>query len=110
MKHHEAARYYSLTEHMVATGLFMMSRKTYDRLPADLREIIVRAAGEACAYEREIDERLNDENLKRLIATGVQVNEVDKEPFIQRSAPIQDKLAKDLGATDLLELIRRAAQ
>ena len=78
--------------------------------PSDLREIIVQAAAEGCAYEREIDERLNDENLKRLVAAGVQVNEVDKEPFIQRSAPIQDKLAKDLGAGDLLELIRRAAK
>lgn len=110
MKHHEPAKYYSLTEHMIATGLFMMSKKTSDRLPPDLRDIIVRAGAEASAYERVVDEKLNEENLKKLIAAGVKVNEVDKEPFIQRVAPLQDKVARDTGATDLLELIRKAAK
>lgn len=110
MKHHEPAKYYALTEHMIATGLFMMSKKTYDKLPPDLREIIIQAGAEASAYERMMDERLNEEHLKKLIAAGVKINEVDKDAFIKRVAPLQDKIAKDIGAIDLLDLIRKAAQ
>lgn len=110
MKHHEPAKYYALTEHMIATGLFMMSMKAYDKLPPDLREIIIQAGAEASEFERVMDEKLNEENLKKLIAAGVKINEVDKDAFIKRVAPLQDRIAKDIGATDLLDLIRKAAQ
>lgn len=110
MKHYEQAPYYSLTEHMVATGLFMISKKTWDKLPADLRPIVVQAAAEASAYEREFDLSMTDKYMNELLKNGAKINLVNKEPFVKLARPLHAEIAKSVGAEDLLKLIQEEAK
>ena len=110
MKHYEGAKYLSLTEHMIATGLFMMSEKTYEKLPADLRDIVVEVAHEAVAKELEFDLEENEKALEKLKEWGVQVNEVDKQPFIDLTAHLHQEIAEQYACTDLLEIIQKEAE
>lgn len=110
MKHYECAKYLSLTEHMIATGLFIMSERTYEKLPADLRDIVIEVAHEAVAKELEFDLEESGNALERLKEWGVQVNEVDKQPFIDLTAHLHQEVAEQYNCTDLLEIIRKEAQ
>jgi len=110
MKHYEGAKYLSLTEHMIATGLFMMSERTYEKLPANLRDIVIEVAHEAVTKELEFDREENKNAMEKLKEWGVQVNEVDKQPFIDRTAHLHKEIAEQYNCTDLLEIIQKEAQ
>jgi TRAP-type C4-dicarboxylate transport system substrate-binding protein len=75
-------------------------------MPDDLRKLVLDAAREASAYERERDLALNAEAIARMKARGAQVVGADRAKFAARVAPIQDEVARSLGMTDVLELIR----
>lgn len=106
MKFHEVAPYISLTEHDVATRFFLMSGDKFESLSDDQKEIIEKAAEEATAYEREVDNELAQESLEELKAGGAEIIEVDKESFIELVQPIQDEVAQGLGLEHLLEKVR----
>lgn len=110
MKHYECCEYFSLTEHMIATGLFMMSERAYKKLPKDLREIVIETAYEATAKGVEFDRREDELALEKMKERGVKVNAVDKEPFIKLSAPLHDEIAEQYNCTDLLAIIREEAK
>lgn len=109
MKHYEQAPFYSLTEHMVATGLFMISQQTWDKLPEDLKPIVLEAGAEATAYEREFDVSMTDKYMQDLLRNGAKINLVNKEPFVELARPLHAKLAEELGAEDLLKIIQDEA-
>ena len=88
----------------------MMSEKTYEKLPADLRDIVVEVAHEAVAKELEFDLEENEKALEKLKEWGVQVNEVDKQPFIDLTAHLHQEIAEQYACTDLLEIIQKEAE
>jgi TRAP-type transport system periplasmic protein len=110
MQHYEGAQYFSLTQHMVATGVTMLSERAYQRLPEDLRDIVMAAGAEATRVGRFYDEAANRLFMDRVIEAGVQVNEVDLAPFVERVRPLHDEFAAQLGAEDLLALIREEVE
>jgi tripartite ATP-independent transporter DctP family solute receptor len=105
-RHYEAARTIILTEHQRSICLLMMNETKLQAMPDDLRKLVLDAAREASAYERERDLALNAEAIARMKARGAQVVGADRAKFAARVAPIQDEVARSLGMTDVLELIR----
>jgi TRAP-type transport system periplasmic protein len=74
----EVQKYYSLTRHVNEPGNVLMSAATWAKLPADFQAAIVAAARQATAWERAESQRDNEEILKKLAATGMQVNPVSE--------------------------------
>ena len=109
MKHYEGIKYYSLTAHMVATGVTMISEKAYQKLPEDLREIVMAAGDKATEVGRFYDEEANKGFMRKVIAAGIKVNEVDTGPFVAKTAHLHDQFAKDLKAEGLLKVLREEA-
>ncbi|MBZ4655311.1 MAG: transporter substrate-binding protein [Peptococcaceae bacterium] len=105
MKFHEVSPYISLTNHDVATRLFLMSDKKFQSLSDEQKKIIEKAAVEATKEERKVDRQFFDDYLAKLKAAGAKVNEVDTAPFIKATEPIRAKYAKDLGLEDFLKKI-----
>jgi tripartite ATP-independent transporter DctP family solute receptor len=110
MKHYEQAPYYSLTEHMVATGLFMVSQKVWDKLPEDLRKIVAEAGAEATAYERDFDVSMTEKYMNDLLRNKAKINLVNKAPFVELARPLHAEIAKSVGAEDLLKIIQDEAK
>jgi tripartite ATP-independent transporter DctP family solute receptor len=77
----EVQKYYSLTKHVNEPGNVLMSRAVFAKLPADLQTALLSAARKTAAWERAESQRDNEEILKKLAGTGMQVNAVD-EPTI----------------------------
>jgi tripartite ATP-independent transporter DctP family solute receptor len=109
MKHYEGVKYYSLTAHMVATGITMISEKAYQKLPEDLRPIVMAAAAKATEVGRFYDEEANKGFMRKVLAAGIVVNQVDTAPFVAKTASLHDEFAKSLNAEGLLAVLRSEA-
>jgi len=109
-KHNEAAKYISLTEHQRNLSALYINEKKLASLPPDLQKIVLDAALEASAHERKRDAELVAEAAGQLKAKGAVLTTPDKTKFIALIAPIQDEVAKDLKATDVLLIVRKHAK
>lgn len=88
-RHFEAAKYFSLTRHVMTPEVLLMSKARWDKLtPAD-RDIVMACAAESVPFMRKLwDERVEGSR-NRLLAAGVQENEVtDREAFVQLMQPV----------------------
>jgi TRAP-type C4-dicarboxylate transport system substrate-binding protein len=109
-KHNEAAKYISQTEHQRNLSALYINEKKLASLPPDLQKIVLDAAAEASVHERKKDAEFVAEAADRLKAKGAVLTTPDKTKFIALIAPIQDEVAKELKATDLLQTVRKHAQ
>ena len=64
------------------------------------------AAAEAAVHERKKDAEFVAAAADRLKSKGAVLTSPDKAKFIALISPIQDELAKELKATDLLDMVR----
>jgi tripartite ATP-independent transporter DctP family solute receptor len=88
-RHFEAAKYFSLTRHVMTPEVLLMSKARWDKLtPAD-RDIVMACAAESVSYMRKLwDERVEGSR-NRLLAAGVLENEVtDRESFVKLMQPV----------------------
>ena len=109
-KHNEAAKFISQTEHQRNLSSLYINEKKLASLPPDLQKIVLDAAVEASAHERKKDAELVAAAADRLKAKGAVLTMPDKARFISLIAPIQDDVAKELKATDLLQIVRSHAK
>jgi TRAP-type transport system periplasmic protein len=108
-KHYEAAKFVSQTEHQRSLALLLINERKLAALPPDLQKIVLDAAAEAAAHERKKDAEFVAAAADRLKAKGATLTAPDKAPFVSLIAPIQDEVARELKATDLLQLVRSRA-
>ncbi len=102
MKFYEPAPYIARTEHEFTVRPLFMSKKTYDKLPPDLQQVIVKAAQEATPVERKAEVEANvsaDTEMKDKL--GVKFNTIDKEPFKAATKPVILEFANSMGLSDL---------
>jgi tripartite ATP-independent transporter DctP family solute receptor len=108
-KHLEVARNLALTRHMILADSLFFSERTWQRLPQDLREIIMK--GSLAARHVVHDERAAREKtaLEQIRAAGINITQPDLAPFIAAGKRTYAELEKNLGH-DLVERISKAAQ
>jgi tripartite ATP-independent transporter DctP family solute receptor len=108
-RHHEVARVYSLTEHTAPPAAVVFSKRIWDRLPAEDREIIRQAARDSVPYFRKVADDQEAAARSSLAAQGVQfVTDVDKAAFVRILAPLYPKLVPASRHRDLIEQVRAA--
>lgn len=108
-RHFEAARYYSLTRHVMAPEVLVMSARRWARLSEDHRSAIRQAARESVPVMRELWDARVTRSRELVLAAGVIVNEPAIEPFQQAVRPVWDRylteprlraLAEDIQAVE----------
>jgi TRAP-type transport system periplasmic protein len=109
-KHYEAAKFITQSEHQRNLSALYINEKKLAAMPADLQKIVLEAAAEAAVHERKRDAELVAAAANGLKSKGAVLTSPDKAKFIALIAPIQDEVAKDLKATDLLQIVRKHAQ
>jgi TRAP-type transport system periplasmic protein len=108
-KHYEAAKFVSQTEHQRNLSALYINEKKLNSLPADLQKVVLQAAKEAAVYERKKDAELVAAAADRLKRKGAVLTAPDKTQFVKLIAPIQDEVARELKATELLQMVRSHA-
>ena len=98
MKFHEQAKYLSKTYHIGANFYIIAGKKWFENLPKDLQNIFIEATEEASKYQVDMQMKLDREDMDKLVAAGVKVNEVDSlEEFRNKVIPWRDKWVKEKG-------------
>jgi len=90
--HYTAAKYYSLTEHLIIPEVLTFSKRAWTALSADDQTLIRKLAREAQLEERELWKQYEREAMEKAKAAGCEIVEIaDKAPFQAAVKPVWDK-------------------
>jgi len=91
-RHFEAAPFYSLTRHVMAPEVLVMSASRWEKLSQSDREIVRQAAQESVPFMRRLWDKRVDDARTALLQAGVKSNEVsDLSAFSERMRPVWDR-------------------
>jgi tripartite ATP-independent transporter DctP family solute receptor len=96
---YEVQKYCSLTNHMWDGFWFLANQQAFEKLPADLQEIVRRNVNAAAVKERADVRKLNDSLQAGLEKKGMTFNKVETEPFqdVLRKAGFYEEWHKKFG-------------
>ena len=90
--HYQAAKYYTLTEHLIVPEILVFSRPSWDKLSSDDQALIRKLAREAQLDERQLWQKKEAEAIEKMKAAGIEIITIsDKTPFQQAVKPVWDK-------------------
>jgi tripartite ATP-independent transporter DctP family solute receptor len=90
-RHYEVARYYSLTRHLMAPEVLVMSKMSWDNLASSDKELVREAAKRSVPIMRDLWDARVEEARELILADGVAVNEVYTAPFAAAMRPVWDQ-------------------
>lgn len=105
MKHDEVAKYFTVDEHTRVPEMQICSKKTWEKLSEEDRNIILECARESALYERELWKEREDASRQTAILRGAQVIELSAEEKKRFQAAVQGVYEKYCG--DQMEIIDR---
>jgi tripartite ATP-independent transporter DctP family solute receptor len=105
-KYFEVAKFVTQTEHLFGATITACSMKEWNGFTDKEKEVVAAAAKLAQDINRNLSVQRDAEALNKLKERGMVINAIDKAPFIAAASPVQDQLAKTIGAEDLLKIIR----
>lgn len=105
-KYYEVAKYITLTEHLFGPTVTVISKKEWDGYTDKEKQVVAAAAKLGQDVNRSLSVQRDAESMQKLKDKGMIVNPIDKAPFLKAAGPLQDQLAKNIGAEDLLKTIR----
>ncbi|WP_051329145.1 TRAP transporter substrate-binding protein [Geminicoccus roseus] len=105
-KHYEVAKFYTLTEHSMSPEVLVMAKATWDKLSPEDQQAVQEAAQESVGKMRDLwaeREKASEEIVRQ---AGVEVIEVDKQPFVDAMGPVYEEFANTPELKDLVERIQ----
>ena len=110
-KFQEVQKYLSITGHVYTPAYVLVSDKNFAKLPEDIQTDLMDAAAESQAAVYEMAAQLETDLLENLKEGGMEVNEADKQAFIDASKPIYDEFAASVeGGAELIEQVQALAK
>ncbi|MCA0941851.1 DctP family TRAP transporter solute-binding subunit [Salipiger pacificus] len=101
---YEVQKYVSLTGHVWGAATLVLSKPVWEKLSPEDQEIVQAAALEWGEKQRQMVADSDAEMIAKLEEHGMEVNEVDKAPFIEAVQPIWDENA-GLYGDELLSIL-----
>jgi tripartite ATP-independent transporter DctP family solute receptor len=102
-KFYEVTKYLSITNHTYSAIGLVMSKRTFDRMPADIQKAIIEVSAPSAKAQREAATATANEILARLEKSGMKVNRVsDVKPFRASVQGVYEKFKDSIGS-DLLK-------
>lgn len=99
-KFYEVQKYYSLTGHVFSATMALTSKAWLDKLPADLRQIVIKGGREFVLAQRKMIAQEENKLLEELKAKGMKVNTLtsqQKDLFVKATRPVYDQFKDQLG-------------
>jgi tripartite ATP-independent transporter DctP family solute receptor len=90
--HYAAAKYFSLTEHLIIPEVLLFSKRAWTSLSSDDQGLIKKSAREAQLEERGLWNKYEQQAMEKAKAAGCEIIEIsDKAPFQNAVKPVWDK-------------------
>lgn len=94
-RHFEAAPFYSLTRHIIAPEVLVMSASRWRKLSDEDKALVRQAARDSVPYMRGLWDARVAASREKILASGVAVNEVqDLGAFQQQMRPVWDRFVR----------------
>lgn len=108
---YQAARHLNLSEHSYQPGIIVYSKRWYDSLPADLKQVLDSVPPEMITEGRDSVRRMDPILIRNLERAGITVHRptaAERAQFVQASRQVADRIAKKSGAggRELLRALR----
>ncbi len=97
-KFQEVQKYLSLTGHVYTPAYLAAGAKKFATLPPDVQATLTQTAKETQAYVYEQAAKLDNDLLAKLKASGIKVNDADKDAFIAASKSVYEEFGKEVPA------------
>ena len=97
-KFQEVQKYLSMTGHVYTPAYVVVSARKWGDLPEDVRKVLEETASGMQDFVYETAAASDNELLDKMKESGIQVNEADKQAFIDASGPIYDDFSKEVSA------------
>ena len=108
-KFQEVQDYLSVTGHVYTPAYVLMSQSNFEGLPEEVRTALEEAAQETQDFVYETAAQMETDLLAEIEAAGVEVNEADKQAFIDASEPIYAEFGEEVeGGAELVQRVRDA--
>lgn len=105
-KFQEVQDYLSLTGHVYTPAYVVVSKSHWEDLPEEVREVLEETAQEVQGFVYETAARQDEELLGEMEAAGMEVNEADKQAFIDASGPVYELFGEEVeGGSDLIDRV-----
>jgi tripartite ATP-independent transporter DctP family solute receptor len=102
-KYYEVTKFLSITNHTYSAIGLVMSKRTFDRMPDDIKKAIVEVSAPAAKAQRDAASATANEILERLEKSGMKVNRIgDVKPFRTSVQGVYEKFKDSIGP-DLLK-------
>lgn len=109
-KFQEVQKYLSITGHVYTPGYVLVAESQWQKLPEDVRDDLEACGAETQDFVYRHATRLETELLQVIRDAGVEVNEADKQAFIDASAPVYEEFANTVdGGAELIRQIQDLA-
>jgi TRAP-type C4-dicarboxylate transport system substrate-binding protein len=108
-KHMEVERNLAITQHMMLANTFYISERVWQRIPADLQEVIKKASLEGRATVIAERAKRDAKALDDIRAAGINITKPDLAPFIAVGQQTYKELSERLGP-DLVGKVVGAAK
>ena len=105
-KFYEVQQYLSLTGHVYTPAYLTAGVDRWGRLPADVRATLQNVARQTQEFVYDTAMRLDTELLEEINEAGVEVNEIDRQQFLEASRSIYDEFGAEVPSGN--DLSRRA--
>jgi tripartite ATP-independent transporter DctP family solute receptor len=106
-KFFEVQDYLSLTYHIHVSQPLIISKIVYERLSENQRKALREAAQEVAVWHFEHVKSIEDSEIEKIKAQGMQVNTADQEAFRTAVKPVYDKHEPAFGK-DIIDAIRNS--
>jgi len=105
-KFYEVADYIALTRHLFGPLAFVYSEKEWQKLSDKEQKVVMDAATFARDVQRGLAPIREAEAFSFLEEKGMRINDIDTTSFREKAASVQEELAAEMGATELLKTIK----
>ena len=103
------ARYYNQLDYAQGLYIHLINQRWLNKLPADLRAILLETIAEESAAARKLTEKQQSEQIAAAKADGVEfahLSTTDRATLIKKAEPVYTKWGQEIGA-DYLKLVRK---
>ena len=108
LEHYRLAKYYTVDQHSRVPEVQLASSRTWDQLPEEYRQIIIRCARESALYQRELWREQETQSRADVIAAGaleIVLTPDERAQFRQTVQPLYEKYCGEY--MELIDKIRQ---
>jgi len=87
-KFYEVQKYLSISGHIYNVCPLVFNQDIWDSYPQNVQDVLTKCAEEAKTYQRQVSKEVNDAALDKMREYGMEVNDVDRDAFVEIMKPV----------------------